>query len=58
MALITRSKDVIYLLDHMKERLVGVKLPSVGDVMHLYLHKLTCSAKTKLEARHYDIEQL
>ena len=34
----------------MKDRLVGAKLPSVGDVMRLYLHKLMCSAKTKHEA--------
>jgi hypothetical protein len=51
MATGTRSKDgVVYLLGHVKEALSGAKLPSTGDVMRLYLHKLKTSAKTKHEA--------
>lgn len=58
MALVTRSKDVIYLLGHMKATLVGAKLPSVGDVMRLYLHKVMSSAKTKHAAASQTIHEV
>ena len=58
MALVTRSKDVIYLLGHMKDSLVGAELPSVGDVLRLYLHKFTSSAKTKHEAASQTIHEV
>jgi len=40
----------LYLLGPVKDSLIRVKLPSVGDVMRLYMDELKSSAKTKQEA--------
>ena len=58
MASVTRSKDSVYLLSYMKESLSGAKLPSIGDVMRLYLHNLKMSATTKHEAATQTIDEL
>ena len=49
MASSTRSKTDIYLLGCDIENLSGSKLPSIGDVLRLYVHKLK-SARTKHDA--------
>lgn len=49
MATVTRSRNDIYLIGSTKEALCGTKLPSIGDVLGLYLHRLK-TAKTKHEA--------
>jgi hypothetical protein len=47
---ITRSHANVYLLGSIKETLAGAKLPSIGDVMGVYLHKLQTCAETKHDA--------
>jgi hypothetical protein len=49
MATITRSRTEVYLLGTSIDALTGSKLPSIGDVLRLYIHKLK-SARTKHEA--------
>ena len=49
MATATRSKTEVYLLGSTIDVLSGSKLPSTGDVLRLYVHKLK-SASTKHEA--------
>jgi len=40
MEVATRSKTDVYLLGSTKEALLGTKLPSIGDVLRVYLHHL------------------
>jgi len=49
MASSTRSKNDVFLIGATKEVLCGTKLPSIRDVMAVYLHRLK-SAKTKHDA--------
>lgn len=49
MSTTTRSKTEVYLLGTSIEALCGSKLPSIGDVLRLYIHKLK-SARSKHEA--------
>jgi hypothetical protein len=49
MATTTRSRTEVYLLGTSIDALTGSKLPSIGDVLRLYVHKLK-STKTKHEA--------
>ena len=58
MASATRSKDGVFLLGHTNDSLIGAKLPAIGDVMHLYLHKLKNCAKTKHEAASQTISEV
>ena len=50
MATGSRGRNEVYLLGSLKESLTGAKLPSVGETMSLYLHKLKTCADTKHEA--------
>ena len=45
----TRSKTAIYLVGSTKDALTGSKLPSIGDVLRLYLHRVKTS-NTKHES--------
>ena len=58
MASVTCSKDSVYLLGYVKESLSGAKLPSISDVMRLYLHNLKMSATTKHEAATQTIDEV
>lgn len=53
----TRSKTDVYLLGSTVEALRGSKLPSIGDVVRLYIHKLK-SCKTKHDAAVTVIKQV
>ena len=53
----TRSKSEFYLVGCTIESFVGSKLPSIGDVLRVYLHKLK-HTKTKQEAAADTIDNL
>ena len=45
-----RKRDEIYLLGRTKERFTGSKLPSNGDVLRVYLHRMNSKGVLKHDA--------
>ena len=53
-----RKDDELYLLGHKKESLTGCKLPSNGDVLRVYLHRMEQKGTVKHDAAVHTVKEV